>query len=112
MTLAKEINAKLDEILLVRQTITELDSEINGEGRKLIDGELPILKDIRGKGVAELAQLEKELNKITNNGSRGKDLFTNPYYVNDMAQDRLIADEIRANKLQTEEAKQTKPKNN
>ena len=39
------------------------------------------------------------------------DIFTNDYYVNDMSQDKKIGDEIRANKLAIEEAKQQQANN-
>ena len=38
--------------------------------------------------------------------------FTNQYYVNDFSQDKLIAEEIRLNKMEECLAKQNKPENN
>ena len=53
----------------------------------------------------------KNLNKLTDDGKRVRDLFTNHYYVNDFSQDKKITEEIRANKLATEEAKQNSENN-
>jgi hypothetical protein len=52
-----------------------------------------------------------DLNKLTKEGQNCRDVFTNQYYINDLSQDRLIAEEIRANKLAVEEAKQKNSNN-
>jgi len=113
MTLAREINKKLDKILLVQAQIKELnelapDAQLNNTET----GE-PVTKDIvLNKGKQELIEIKEELNQITNNGKRGRDLFTNPYYVNDRLLDKTIADEIRLNKIESCLAKQNNPNNN
>jgi len=53
----------------------------------------------------------ENLNKLTGDGQKVRDMFTNPYYVNDFSQDKKITEEIRANKLATEEAKQRNANN-
>jgi len=102
MTLAKEINKKLDEILLVRSQMKELDelapdAQLNNtETGKQVTKEI-----VLNKGREQLAQIKEELKTITNEGKRGRDLFTNPYYVNDRLLDKHIAEEIRLNKIET-----------
>lgn len=100
MTLAREINNKLDEMLLVQSQIKEInelapDAQLNNKET----GELVTKEIVLNKGKQQLAEIKEELNKITNNGERGRDLFTNPYYVNDRMLDKTIADEIKANKI-------------
>jgi len=51
-------------------------------------------------------QIIEDLNKITNNGNNVRDIFTNEYYVNDMIQDKEIAEENKENKLNDELRKQ------
>lgn len=104
MTLAREINEKLDEMLLVQSQIKEInelapDAQLNNTST----GELVTKEIVLDKGHEQLSQIKKELNKITNNGERGRDLFTNPYYVNDRMLDKTIADEIRLNKMEAPE---------
>ena len=67
MTLAREINKKLDKILLVQAQIKELnelapDAQLNNTET----GE-PVTKDIvLNKGKQELIEIKEELNQITN----------------------------------------------
>ena len=114
MNLAKQINKKLDEILLVKSQINELENDLAPDAQlnNTETGE-PVSKDfVLNKGREQLSQIKEDLNKLTNNGESGRDLFTNKYYINDMVQDKLIAEEIRLNKMEACLAKQTKPNNN
>ena len=113
MNLAKQINKKLDELLLVQSQIKELN-ELAPDAEFVMEGTgEPVTKEIvLNKGEQELAEIKEELNKITNEGKRGKDLFTNPYYVNDRMLDRTIAEEIRLDKIESCLAKQNNPNNN
>ena len=108
MTLAKEINQKLDEILLVKSQIKEVENDLAPDAlfNNSETGESVTKEFVLNKGKQQLEEIKKELNKLTNNGKSGRDLFTNPYYVNDVAQDKLIAREIRENKLTEERNKQ------
>ena len=114
MNLAKQINKKLDEILLVQSQLDQiqnglaLDAQLNNAET----GE-PVTKEIvLNKGEQQLEEIKEDLNKLTNSGNSCRDLFTNQYYVNDFAQDKLIAEEIRLNKMEECLAKQNKPENN
>ena len=93
MSLAKEINSKLDEILAIKAESDRVMSEV--DGRKPLynkeTGEKITKKQILEYADAEIIQIKNELNKITNNGKRAKGLFDNIYYVNDIIQDKLIA---------------------
>jgi hypothetical protein len=114
MTSAREINKKLDEILTIQSQIKEIKSDLAPDAKlhDIESGE-PVTKDFAlNKGQEQLAELEKELNQITNNGKNCRDLFTNQYYVNDFSQDKLIAEEIRLNKMEACLAQQNKPENN
>ena len=57
-------------------------------------------------------QIISELNKITNNGQNVRNIFDNQVYINDMLQDKLIAEEIKLNKMEECLAKQNNPENN
>ncbi len=73
MGLAQEINERLDAMLALGDDDKSLETK-----RTLI----------------------KELNKITGNGQNVREVFNNPYYVNDMMQDRqLVQKENESNKV-------------
>lgn len=84
MTLAREVNILLDEILEVREKAKNSPS----------NNDSPV--DTHAEYINTL---EKELNKITNDGQNCKDLFTNIYYVNNFLMDK----EINKTKIPTEE---------
>tara|TARA_Y100000310_G_scaffold345122_1_gene461981 strand:- start:1556 stop:1900 length:345 start_codon:yes stop_codon:yes gene_type:complete len=114
MNLAKQINKKLDEILLVQSQLDQIQNGLAPDAQlnNAETGE-PVTKEIvLNKGEQQLEEIKEDLNKLTNNGESGRDLFTNQYYVNDFAQDKLIAEEIRLNKIEACLAEQNKPENN
>ena len=93
MSLAKEINSKLDEMLALQAESDRLMTEVDGR-KKLVNSQTG--EKITKKKVLELAQAEinvikNELKQITNNGKKAKGIFNNQYYVNDIIQDKLIA---------------------
>ena len=106
MTLAREVNKKLDEMLLVQQQISELqemasDAEFkNSKTGALVDKEIVI-----NEGREQIAQ-------ITNDGKNIRNIFANPYYANDRLLDKLIAEEIKQNKMESCLAKQVDPNKN
>ena len=114
MTSAREINKKLDEIIEVQNQINELQDDLPDRAKlNDIESGAPVTKEFAiSKGQEQLLEIEKELNQITNNGKNCRELFTNPYYINDFTQDKLIADEIRANKMEECLAQQKNPENN
>ena len=97
MSLAKEINSKLDEMLALQAETARVKAEVDGRkplynqetGKKITKREILEFAD------AELVQIKNELNKITNNGKRAKGLFDNMYYINDIIQDKLLVEAER-----------------
>lgn len=93
MSLAKEINSKLDEILAIKAESDRVMSEV--DGRKPLynkeTGEKITKKQILKYADEQIISIKNDLNKITNNGKRAKGLFDNMYYINDVIQDKLIA---------------------
>lgn len=80
-------------MLALQAEAQRLHKEVDGR-KKLVNQETG--EKITKKQVLELAQVEinqikNELNKLTNNGQNIKGLFDNEYYINDMMQDKLLA---------------------
>lgn len=101
MTIAKDINDKLDEILKLRAEIRVMDSELDDDqvlnnvqtGEKTNkEGAIKVAEDM-------IDQIKIDLNKITNNGLNVNEIFTNNYYVNDFMQDREIARQIKEEEI-------------
>ena len=108
MTSAKEINEKLDAILLHHQQVAEVHKEFekpNFELKHSDTGKTATKEDVLNKADEIYNNIICDLNSLTS-GRSVKDMFTNIYYVNDLSQDKQIAKEIRANKLKEEEDKQ------
>ena len=82
MTITRDINEKLDEILSIRAEITRMKKDLNNNQN--------LINKTTGEGCSKqeaLAIVEKvidgiknDLNQITNNGQNVKDIFTNNYY--------------------------------
>ena len=109
MNLAREINNKLDEMLLHNETVADLNKEYEDPDFKLIDektGEKVTKEIVLNKAEKIKLQIIEDLNKLTNNGNNIIDIFTNEYYVNDMTQDKEIAEKNKVNKLFNELGKQ------
>ena len=101
MTLAKELNEKLDEIIEMRKELARMNAELDddatltnmqtGEPQTKADA-IELIEDL-------ITDVYKQINKISNNGNNVNDIFTNDYYVNDFMQDREIV--ANANKQET-----------
>lgn len=111
MSIAKDINELLDNILDIKAEIRRIDLEITPEqtlknvqtGEKMNKEE--VLEFVQG----QINQIKNDLNKITNNGKNVKDIFTNKYYVNDSMQDReIIANENNPNKKRAQKEEPSK----
>jgi len=114
MNTAKEINNKLDEMLLHQETLIELEKDYNDPDFGLEEegtGEKVTKEIVLNKAQKIKDQIIKDLNKLTNNGKNCRDMFTNQYYINDMLQDKEIAEQNRANKLFYELDKQIAKEN-
>ena len=93
MSLAKEVNEHLDNILAIRAEIRRMEVEIK-DNQTLTNkqtGEQMEKKEVIQFIENTINDIKKDLNKITNNGENVKEIFTNKYYVNDFSQDREIA---------------------
>ncbi len=114
MTLAKEINEKLDAMLSAMNDLHELELEIDDdlEFENKDTGQIVTKEIVLNKGQEDIDQIKEELNEITNNGQNVKNIFDNQFYINDMIQDKVIADEIRLNKMEECLSKQNNPENN
>ena len=102
MSLAKDINKLLDNILDIKAEIRRIDLEITSEQtlKNVQTGEKVNKKEVLEFVQGQINQIKKDLNKITNNGKNVKDIFTNNYYVNDSMQDReIIAKEKESNNI-------------
>jgi len=93
MSLAKEINKILDDMLAIKAESNRVQKEIDGR-KSLINSDTG--EKVTKRQILELAQnqineLKILLNKKTNNGKKAKGLYNNEYYINDIIQDKLIA---------------------
>lgn len=114
MSTAKEINNKLDEIILHNRTLVELEKDFKDPDFDLVEEETgeKVTKEIVLNKAKEIKdQIINDLNKLTNDGQNCRDMFTNPYYINDVMQDKEIAEQDRANKLFNELDKQKAEEN-
>lgn len=93
MSLAIEINKRLDEMLAIRAEIKRMNEDLDEDVQlKNLETGKPTTKKQALKVVEDMiTEIKNDLNKLTSNGTRVKDLFTNQYYVNDFSQDKAIA---------------------
>lgn len=93
MTLAKEINEKLDAMISAMNDLRELEVEIDDdlEFENKETGQIVTKEIVLNKGQEDIDQIKADLNKITNGGKNVRNIFNNPYYINDMMQDKIIA---------------------
>ena len=93
MTLAKEINEKLDAMISAMNELRELEVEIDDdlEFENKETGQIVTKEIVLNKGREDIDQIKADLNKITNNGKNVRNIFDNPYYINDAMQDKIIA---------------------
>ena len=94
MEIAKKINKKLDELSKVTADLNELKSKYNSDPEFQLKnsetGELVDKDIVFDTGEKNIQQIKDDLNKLTNNGEHIKNIFTNPYYINDFSQDKNL----------------------
>lgn len=97
MSLAKEINKKLDEIIDIKAELIKLKKELSsGAEMTNIKTGKPATKEDAVKVVeGMIADLEAHLAKLTNNGQNVRGIFNNEFYINDMLQDKQIVKELK-----------------
>jgi len=101
MSLAKEINKRLDAILAHNAELKELNKKFKDPEFKLKDmktGKIVTKEFALNKAQEAYDGIIGDLNQITNEGKNCRDLFTNIYYVNNLMEDKVIAKEIESNK--------------
>jgi len=95
MSLAKEINNKLDELLKIESEIKKINAEITDEDilKNINTGEKVSKKEVIETAHNMRVQVREDLSELTNGGENVKDIFTNKFYINDLMQDRVCAEE-------------------
>jgi hypothetical protein len=94
MNTAKRINTLLDDMLTIRAEIKRMRADLKAND-SLVNkktGEKISAKKIEELANNEIIEIQKELNKVTNNGKSITGMFNNEYYVNDMMQDRVLVE--------------------
>ena len=115
MNLAKQINEKLDAILYFNRELDRVKQDYNNPDFELKDketGEKVTKEIVLNKAQEQYEQIIGDLNQITNDGKNVKNIFDNQFYINDMIQDKVIAEEISSNKINSELSKQGDQQNN
>ena len=102
MSLAKEINKKLDEIIDIKTELIKLKKELSSgaELTNIQTGKPATKKDAVKVVEGMIADLEAHLAKLTNNGQNIRGIFNNEFYINDVLQDKQIVKELERNKAQ------------
>ena len=93
MSLANNINDKLDEILKLRAEINRMKKDLN-KNQTLINmktGESATQADALNIVEEIINQLKDDINELTNHGKNIRDIFTNKFYINDIMEDKRIA---------------------
>ena len=99
MSITKDINSLLDDMLVIRSEINRMRADLK-PNETLVNnqtGERVSANKIEELANNEINEIKSELNKLTNNGQNIHGLFNNTYYVNDMLQDKLIAQTLEDN---------------
>ncbi len=94
MSLAKEINEKLDAILFMRSEMQRMDHDLDDDQvlNNITTGEKTNKEQAFEIVEGMINDIKKELNQITDNGLNVKNIFTNKYYINDFMQDKVCSD--------------------
>ena len=92
MSLANNINEKLDEIISLRSEINRMKKDLN-KNQALVNiktGKKATQKEALGIVEEVINQIKDDINKLTDHGKNISDIFTNEYYVNDLTEDKKI----------------------
>ena len=115
MSSPAKINNLLDELSKTQRELTELKNKYNSDPEFQLKnnktGEIVEKDFVFNVADKAIQEIKDNLNKATGEGKNCTDLFTNIFYINDFSQDKLIAKEIRDNKLKEEEEKQNPQSN-
>ena len=94
MSIAKEINKLLDQMLTIRGEIARMRADLDANANLVNNqtGEKVTANKIEELANNEINAIKNELNKVTNEGKRATGIFNNVYYVNDVIQDKLLVE--------------------
>ena len=100
MSLARDINTKLDEIIDIKKELTKLKKELKAGAKltTLATGKTASKDEALEVVHGMIDDLKAHLNKLTNNGQNIRGIFNNEIYINDMLQDKKILKESRKRK--------------
>ena len=94
MSVANEINKKLDELSKVTADLNELKYKYNSDPKFTLKnsetGEVVDKEIVFDTAEKNINQIKTDLNTITHSGENIKDVFTNQYYVNDFSLDKNL----------------------
>jgi len=90
MSITKDINSLLDDMLVIRSEINRMRADLKSN-ETLVNNQTGEKVSANKIANNEINEIKSELNKLTNNGQNIHGIFNNTYYVNDMLQDKLIA---------------------
>lgn len=95
MSLAKEINIELDNILKIKAEVKRINAEITDEDSftNINTGEKVGKKKVLETAHDMQIKSQENLMKLIGDGSNIKDIFTNKFYINDFIQDKICAEE-------------------
>ena len=113
MTLAKQLNEKLDEIIEMRKELARMNADLDDDATltNIQTGEPQTKGDAIELIEGLITDVYKQINQISNNGNNVNNIFTNDYYVNDVIQDKEIAERNKVNKFNNEIQKQSESNN-
>ena len=97
MSITKDINSLLDDMLVIRSEINRMRADLKSNETLVNNqtGEKISANKIEELANNEINEIKSELNKLTNNGQNIHGIFNNTYYVNDMLQDKLLVEAER-----------------
>jgi len=101
MSLAKQINKKLDEIIALKEELATMEEEVPVDAvlTNKDTGDEMSREDAIEIAWGVIRKVKEDLSKITNEGKNVNDIFTNMYYVNDPIEDKRVAEEQMEKKL-------------
>lgn len=100
MSLAREINKKLDEILSIKDEINKLREEVSPDASltNAETGDTMSRDDAIKVAEGVIERISDDLNKLTNQGQNVRNIFDNPFYINDLLQDKERPDGVESKK--------------
>lgn len=95
MSLAREINKELDNILKIKAEMKRVNAEITDEEifTNIHTGEKVGKKEVLETAHNMRIKSQENLMELIGDGSNIKDIFTNKFYINDFTQDKICAEE-------------------